>query len=153
MNGLRASVPALALLTAVCLAGGCVERTITITTEPPGAMVWLNDREIGRTPLSVGFEYYGDYDVRLELAGYEPVMTRGEAKAPLWETVGIDLVAELIPLSLHSHVEWHYALDPSVDDPQALAERARRLRARIPGAGADGQDPPPSPADGRARRQ
>ncbi len=40
-------------------AAGCVQRTITITSDPPGALVWLNDREIGRTPLDVNFVYYG----------------------------------------------------------------------------------------------
>ncbi|MFB3120043.1 MAG: PEGA domain-containing protein [Stenotrophomonas maltophilia] len=40
-----------------------------ITSEPPGALVWLNDREIGRTPVDVDFEFYGRYDVRLHLPG------------------------------------------------------------------------------------
>jgi hypothetical protein len=45
---------------------GCVERTISITSEPRGALVYLNDEEVGRTPVSVPFTYYGVYDVRLE---------------------------------------------------------------------------------------
>ncbi len=44
---------------------GCVERTITITSDPPYALVWLNDEEIGRTPVTVPFTFYGKYDVRL----------------------------------------------------------------------------------------
>lgn len=46
---------------------GCVERTITITSEPSGALVHLNDEEVGRTPLTVPFTFYGVYDVRLEM--------------------------------------------------------------------------------------
>jgi hypothetical protein len=45
---------------------GCVERTISITSEPEGALVYLNDEEVGRTPVSVPFTFYGVYDVRLE---------------------------------------------------------------------------------------
>ena len=44
----------------LCLTG-CVRRTISISSEPAGALCWLNGREIGRTPLSVDFIYYGDY--------------------------------------------------------------------------------------------
>jgi hypothetical protein len=131
------------LLFAICASvvnflPGCVQRTITITSEPPGALVWLNDREIGRTPLDVDFVYYGTYDVRLAREGYEPVMTSGEAKAPWWETIGLDLLAELAPLELKSHVEWHYELEPLDDDLEALEQRARDLRSRI--------GPPPEPA-------
>lgn len=45
---------------------GCIERTITITSEPSGSLVHLNDEEVGRTPLTVPFTFYGVYDVRLE---------------------------------------------------------------------------------------
>jgi hypothetical protein len=132
MRALLRPGPALALLAACgCLTTGCVRRTITISTEPPGAMVWLNDREIGRSPVDVDFDYYGTYDVRLEQEGYEPRMTSGAAEAPWWDTVGLDLVAEVLPFRLHSRVEWHYDLEPVNDDPEALTERARTLRAQV----------------------
>jgi hypothetical protein len=143
---------ALALAACGCLATGCVRRTITISTDPPGAMVWLNDREVGRSPVDVDFDYYGTYDVRLEREGYEPLMTSGDAKAPLWDTVGLDLVAEVLPFPLHSRVEWHYVLEPGHDDPEALAGRARTLRSQVAGAEAPTeQAPPPTTADNRAR--
>ena len=31
---------------------GCVERRIWIDTDPPGALVWLNDAQLGRTPVA-----------------------------------------------------------------------------------------------------
>lgn len=127
----RVRAPALALLMVGVLSQGCVRRTITITSDPPGALVWLNDREIGRTPVDVDFEYYGTYDVQLRQPGYEPLMTSGNAAAPWWETVGLDLVAELAPLNLHSRVQWHYALEPQHMDAEALTERARQLRSRV----------------------
>ncbi len=51
------------------LLAGCVERLITVHSSPAGALVYLNDEEIGRTPVSVPFKYYGTYDVRLEHEG------------------------------------------------------------------------------------
>jgi hypothetical protein len=123
----------LALLLAASggLATGCVRRTITITTEPPGTMVWLNDREIGRSPVQADFDYYGRYDIRLEKDGYEPQMTSGNAEAPWWDWVVIDLVSELMPFTLHSKVEWHYEMVPADDDRDALVERAEALRSKI----------------------
>ncbi len=53
-------------LAAVCMLGGCVERLITVKSKPAGAIVYLNDEEIGRTPATVPFRFYGVYDVRLE---------------------------------------------------------------------------------------
>ena len=47
----------------VAATSGCVRRTIKITTEPPGARVFLNDQEVGRSEVSTDFLWYGDYDV------------------------------------------------------------------------------------------
>lgn len=111
--------------------GGCVERTISITSEPAGALVWLNDEEVGRTPLTVPFTWYGIYDVRLEKDGYEPKWTTGKAAAPWWEAPGPDLVAEAIP-GAESRIAWHYDLQPAVPAEQQsvpdLLERARDMR-------------------------
>ncbi|MHC4786437.1 MAG: PEGA domain-containing protein [Planctomycetota bacterium] len=148
MRAMPGPGPALALLAACgCLATGCVRRTITISTDPPGAMVWLNDREIGRSPVDVDFDYYGTYDVRLEQEGYEPQMTSGDAKSPWWDTVGLDLVAEVLPFRLHSRVGWHYVLEPINDDPEALTQRARDLRAQVSEAEVPAQQAPPPTTD------
>lgn len=116
---------------AVLLAGGCVQRTISITSEPSGALVWLNDEEVGRTPIAVPFTFYGTYDVRLEKDGFASLWTVGEAKQPWWELPGPDLVAELIP-GAESNVAWHYELSPATPneaiDTAALRERALELR-------------------------
>jgi len=123
---------------------GCVERTITITSEPDGALVYLNDREIGRTPVDVEFIHYGTYDVRLVKDGYEPLLTFGKAKPPLWDAPGPDLLAELAPVELRSDIEWHYELQPAQSDPEALVERARTFRSRAVADGApeSGNVPP-----------
>ena len=119
------------LLMLPLLCTGCVRRTISIVTEPPGALVWLNDREVGRTPIEVEFLYYGTYDVRIVKDGYEPLITSGRADAPLWDMAGIDLAAELLPLELHSRVEWTYQLEPTIYDEPGLIQRARDLRTQL----------------------
>ena len=109
---------------------GCVRRTISVTTTPPGAIVFLNDREVGRTPCDVEFLHYGVYDVRLRLEGYEPVVGSGRASAPVWDFVGADFLAELVPAQLESRVEWHFDLEPSTKDAVALRTRAAEMRAQ-----------------------
>ncbi len=114
---------------------GCIERRIRVTSEPPGAIVWLNDREIGRTPVETGFTFHGDYDVRLALEGHEPIHTERRAKAPVHEWPGIDLVAHALPVTFDNTIEWHFDLEPSLEVTQerdayetGLVERAERLR-------------------------
>jgi len=122
------AVGAVAVLSALT---GCVRRTITITSDPSGALCRLNGREVGRTPVEVDFLFYGTYDVVLEREGCEPLLTSGEAHAPLWDSIPIDLLSEMAPGEHESRIQWHYVLVPRDDDPQALIERARELRSRV----------------------
>ncbi len=118
----------------------CVDRKIRVTSEPPGATVWLNDVEIGRTPAEADFTFYGRYDVRLEKDGYEPLWTNRKAGAPFWQWPGPDLIAEAIPLRFDDVVEWHFELTPALEsttDPETLEagliERAHRLKHEVGG--------------------
>ena len=102
-----------------------------ITSEPSGALVHLNDEEVGRTPATVPFTYYGTYDVRLEAEGYAPLWTKQKAEAPWWEAPPVDLVAEALPGS-KAHLEWHFQMDVrTAPDEPALIERARQLRSSV----------------------
>lgn len=128
---------------------GCLQRRIRVTSEPPGAIVWVNDTEIGRTPAETSFTFFGDYDVRLELDGYEPVHEMRRAKAPLHEYPGPDLIAAALPTTFKTLIEWHFDLSPSLEHTQApeeleadLVERARRLRRQTEGLEEPGIDEP-----------
>jgi hypothetical protein len=139
-----------ALLAAVALTSltsvGCVRRVLTMTSDPSGATVWLNDREIGRTPCEAEFTYYGTYDVRLALDGYEPLDTSAEAVAPAWDYLGPDLIAEALPARLTSENRWHFTLTPVSNDHASLLERAKAMReATVPPAPAP--DQPSGPQD------
>ncbi|MFG0330594.1 MAG: PEGA domain-containing protein [Phycisphaerales bacterium] len=119
---------------------GCVERTISITSEPEGALVYLNDREIGRTPVEVEFLYYGTYDIRLVKDGYEPFVGAAKAEIPLYDQPGIDLVAEALPINFEKRVEWHFELEPAAAEIDPMIDRARDLRSRLDPA-ETGSDP------------
>jgi hypothetical protein len=90
---------------------GCVERRLTINTEPAGALVWLNDEEIGASPVTVEFNWYGDYKVRVSKEGYETLNTHRKLEAPLHDAVGIDFVAEILwPGRIVDEYEWSFRL-------------------------------------------
>jgi len=119
-------------------APGCIERKISITSEPPGAICWVNDVEIGRTPVETDFTFYGEYDVRLKLEGYEPLRTHKAAEAPIHEYPPFDFFATLAPFDFEHNEKWHFVLEQrpeeSKDPGQAeneLIERARELRGRV----------------------
>ena len=121
---------------AIC-SGGCLKRTISVTSDPPGALVWINDVEVGRTPLETDFTFYGTYDVRLRREGYEPIVTSAKAKTPIQEMPGIDLLAEAAPVRMHNVVRWHWTLVPLAEQSQSkeqgeqdLIARANELRAK-----------------------
>src|SRR5689334_506012 len=77
---------------------GCVRRTLTVTSDPPGALLYLNGVEVGRTPIERDFIFYGTYDVALRKEGYETLKTKGKVIAPWWQWVPIDFPAEFLPL-------------------------------------------------------
>ena len=129
------AIGVIGLLTTALLAGGCVQRTIEITSTPTGAQVYLNDVEVGRTPLEVGFTYFGTYDVRLRKSGYEPLITSAKTDAPMHEWPGFDLVAMAWPDTKETVIRWHFEMEPSVVDEDALLERARMFREDFNGTG------------------
>ena len=108
---------------------GCVQRRVEITSEPSGARVWLNDEMVGVTPCQAGFKYYGKYDVRLDLDGYEPLHEGRTMKAPIYEYPVIDLAATAVPANIESVNQWHFVLSPTGDsDREAMIGRAMGLR-------------------------
>ena len=120
-----------ALLLPLGLAG-CVRRSLTVRSDPPGAIVHLNGVEVGRTPMTRDFTWYGTYDVVLRKEGFETLKTRGEVIAPWWQWVPVDLFAELLPL--HDRRELAYTMRPYASatlDPQQMISRAERMETQL----------------------
>jgi len=118
------------LLLLVLGSTGCVERRLEITSEPSGALVWVNDQQVGRTPTQASFLYHGVYDIRLELEGYEPLRTEAEAKPPMYEHAPLDFVAEALPLQLKNTQHWHFILEPSLESVLTTEQLEADLLAR-----------------------
>ena len=124
----QAAATALTVLTAV--SGGCVRRTLTITTEPPHALVYLNDQEVGRSAVTTDFIWYGDYDVLIRKKGYETLKTHWDVKPPWYQIIPIDFLAEVLwPGHLHDRHDRHFVLRVAeLPDRDELIGRALETR-------------------------
>ena len=101
------------------LLSGCVERKLTINTEPQGAIVVLNDEEIGTSPVTVSFNWYGDYNVRVSKEGFETLKTHRKLKGPWYDKFPFDFFAQLIyPGKIVDSYEWTFELAPSERYPE-----------------------------------
>jgi hypothetical protein len=121
---------------------GCVERELTINTEPQGAVVTLNDEEIGTSPVTVSFNWYGDYNVRINKEGYETLKTHRELKGPWYDKFPFDFFAQILnPKRIVNSYEWTFTLAPKqLPTREALIEDAEKLKKRLP----EDQEPAPS---------
>lgn len=100
------------------LANGCVRRELTIRTDPPGAAVYVNDQLKGESPVSYDFTWYGHYRLTLRKDGYARVDDRRMLRAPVWLWIPLDLVMELLPLTITDRRTWEYALTPQAELPE-----------------------------------
>jgi len=112
--------------------GGCVQRQLTVTSEPAGALVYMNDQEVGRTPFTRDFIWYGRYEVAVRKDGYDSLKTHTSVYAPFWQWVPLDLPMELLPVTDREHIS--YALRPATTQPAdtaAVMVRAEQLQAKL----------------------
>lgn len=110
--------------------GGCVQRRMTIRSNPPGAQVYIDDQEIGRTPVSTDYTYYGKRNIRLVKDGFETLTVKQSVWAPWYEWPGLEFVSEnLWPWEIRDERTFDYQMQPSMVVPsQTLLGRAEELR-------------------------
>ena len=101
----------LTAMVVVAVLSGCVERQLTINTEPQGALVVLNDEEIGISPVTIEFNWYGDYKVRITKQGYETLDTHRKLDPPPHDSFPLDFFAEVLwPKRIVDKYEWSFKL-------------------------------------------
>ena len=120
----------------VVSAAGCVNRKLTINTAPQGAVVVLNDEEIGVSPVTVAFSWYGDYKIRIEKEGFDTLSTHRMLKGPLHDKFPLDFFAEVLwPGQIVDEYDWTFELEPYSPPQRAeLIRSAEAMRERTLGA-------------------
>ena len=97
---------------------GCVQRRMTIRRNPPGARVYVDDYEIGDTPVSASFTYYGTRKIRLVKDGYETLTVMQKFPTPWYEIVPLDFLSEnFVPGKVSDRRVLDYQLRPQMVVP------------------------------------
>jgi len=119
------------LLLACLGATGCVSRRMTIHSNPPGALVLLDGEEIGYTPCSADFLYYGTREITIMKDGYETLTVLQPVKAPWYQLPGIDFFSDNLAFQqINDRHAFQYALQPRVlPANQEILDRAQQLRS------------------------
>ncbi len=130
---LRVTWVCLLLVGLFCLGCAKVQRTMSINTDPPGALLIMNDQEVGRTPVTRDFIWYGWYDVVIRKEGYKTLKTRAKVIAPAWQWPPFDLLAEFSPARLKDRHQLTFTLEPEDEVPSNddMLGRAEQLRLQL----------------------
>jgi hypothetical protein len=110
--------------------------------------VYIDDYEVGTTPVSTDFTYYGTRKIRLVKDGYETLTVLQPVPTPWYEYPILDFVSEnIVPGEIRDERVLDFQLQPQVIVPtEQLLGRAEDLRrgthANAPGPAL----PPPQSA-------
>ena len=134
---LRMLFMAIVCLATVVAGAGCVQRRMTIRSNPPGALVYVDDYQIGTTPVSTDFVYYGTRKIRLVKDGYETLTVRQPFPIPWYEIFPLDFVSEnLWPGEIRDERVVDLAMMPAAATPPeevvARAEQSRLSAGSLP---------------------
>lgn len=116
------------------LTAGCVERTMYVRSDPPGAAVYLDDERVGITPCEIPYTWYGKREIVLELQKYRLVREIVTLNPPWWQYFPLDFITDvLVPFTIRDRTELSYVLEPAAPTAEELEEmraRAREMREK-----------------------
>ncbi len=130
-------VLAATLLLSLC---ACVERRLRVATDPPGALIRINGREVGVSPLTWSFEHYGTILIEAELPDRAPARRVFVLKRPGYQYPVVDFFADVAaPWTIRDDHAVMLALPPKreltedevVAEIAGLTERAARARDEV----------------------
>jgi len=123
--------PLTLLLTVSLGIAGCIEQELYITSEPEGALVIVSDVEKGRTPVTIPFTWYGDYDIILRLDGYKTIKEHANIRQKWYEVPPLDLLSELAPWTYYDRRELSFKMEKLGEPADAdLIKRAEEMQKK-----------------------
>ena len=115
---------------------GCVQRRMTVRSNPPGALVYVDDYQIGTTPVSTDFVYYGTRKIRLIKDGYDTLTVQQPFPVPWYEIFPLDFVTEnLWPWEIRDERVVDLAMVPAGTVPAETVVSRAELARRSAGSG------------------
>ncbi len=120
----------LSVLVLVFTQPGCVSRRLMMQSDPPGALVLVDGEEVGFTPVSVDFTYYGKRQVTLIKDGYETLSLLQTVPPPWYQYPVVEFFSDnLLPTRVTDRQRFNYRLQPRVvSSSQDLLQRGEGLR-------------------------
>ncbi|MDB4724527.1 MAG: PEGA domain-containing protein [Pirellulaceae bacterium] len=109
---------------------GCLRRRLTIRSNPPGALVYVDDVQIGHSPVSVPFTYYGTRTIRLEKDRFKTVEVQQNINSPWYQTPPLDFVSEvLLPFEIRDERAVNIDMLPlEPTNESEVLNRAKQIR-------------------------
>ncbi len=130
MNPLRRKATFVLIVLMLLPAGGCVRRRLNVRSNPPGALVYVDNQQIGTTPCSVDFTYYGTREIRLIKPGYETLTVNQPIPTPWYQIPPLDFISEnLTPVKIRDNRTVAFDMSPQIIVPtDVIVDRASQLR-------------------------
>jgi len=128
-------VPAFLFLGFICLiTSGCISRILEIRTDPPGARVFIEGKEIGTSPAEFTFDHYGERDLLItcatqddETIHYAPVREKIDISCPWWGYFPIDFLVDVLPFTVTDRQEISYTLVNTQEEQKSLEQIKRDM--------------------------
>ena len=113
------------------LPAGCVHRRVTINSNPSGALVRIDGKDVGYTPASIDYTWYGTREIQLIKDGYETQTQRLNIKAPWYQHFPLDFLSDnFLGTHIRDHRRFDIPMRPRQPDvSQDVIERGRLLRS------------------------
>ena len=127
---IRLAVASFGTLLFVASTTGCVRRRMTVRTNPPGALISVDNQIIGTSPAATSFTYYGTREIRIERDGYRTETIRRKLNPPWYEYPPLDFITETLwPFEVRDERVIDVELVPKHIDPlETVVSRADQLR-------------------------
>src|SRR5262245_47144254 len=128
--------------TVAWLSSGCMHRRLTIRSDPPGALVQVDGEEVGYTPTSIDYTYYGTREITLQRAGYKTLTTQVKLSTPWYQVFPLEFITDNFAFTkINDRRDVTYALTPEAFEPRGFLEdranslRSEALRGELPSPG------------------
>ncbi len=119
----------------LALLAGCVERTLILRSDPPGATVVVNGDEVGVAPAKVHFDTYGTFEVVMSAPRCHRLRALVPVTPPWYEHIPIDFFSEAVwPGKVLDEHDVTLKLEPISEEEAGgagLDERERQLQQRV----------------------
>jgi hypothetical protein len=92
---------------------GCTTRTLTITSEPSGAEILIDNRWVGTTPHTKAFRYGGVHEILLFKRLFDTTVVLYDSERMMFDVVPFDFFTDLGPWQAQDHQSVHVTLRPS----------------------------------------